>query len=99
MKSPKRVYYQLVLDVSFNPHGTPEEKLEWNLRQIVHDAVNNGTLTEETEATVERYSYLVKKSKSSPKKTTKTPKPVGWWEPLHTITVAELNRRLSHPEL
>jgi hypothetical protein len=59
--------YQLVLNVSIDPHGTTPDELQRVLHEVVQDAVNNGTLTGETEATVEHYDYSVK-LKRYPKK-------------------------------
>jgi hypothetical protein len=58
--------YQLVLNVSFDPQGTTPSELEHNLHQVVKDAVNNGTLTGETPATVEHYDYSVKQKAAKP---------------------------------
>ena len=55
----KTANYRLTLDVFFNPNGTLPEDLAHNMRQIVRDAVSNGTLTGETPATVEEYSFTV----------------------------------------
>ena len=49
----------MVLDVEFDPQGTPKTDLEHNLNQVIRDAVNNGTLTGETAATVEKYHFAV----------------------------------------
>ena len=55
----KTISYRLTLDVEFDPNGTLPEDLKHNLNQVIRDAVNNGTLTGETPATVEKYSYTV----------------------------------------
>lgn len=55
----KLLKYRLTLDVDFDPQGTTKKQLERNLNQVIKDAVNNGTLTGETEATVEHYSFTV----------------------------------------
>jgi hypothetical protein len=57
----KTLKYRLTLDVEFDPQGTDPRDLEHNLYQVVRDAVNNGTLSGETSATVEEYDYSVKK--------------------------------------
>lgn len=56
----KPLKYRLVLTVEFDPQGTTPSDLKHNLHQVVRDAVNNGTLTGETPATVEEYGYSVK---------------------------------------
>jgi hypothetical protein len=58
----KTVKYRLTLNVEIDPCGTPTDVLEHNLNQVIQDAVNNGTLTGETEATVEHYAYSVKRT-------------------------------------
>lgn len=60
----KTFKYRLTLDVEFDPQGVSREELTRNLKQVVRDAVNNGTLTNTTEATVERYSYTVEEVNS-----------------------------------
>jgi hypothetical protein len=50
---------QLVLTVEFEHHDVSKQELVQNLEQIVKDAVNNGTLTGESPAMVEKYSYTV----------------------------------------
>lgn len=55
----KTITYRLTLDVEFDPAGTDERDLKRNLHQVIRDAVNNGTLTGETPATVEKYSVKV----------------------------------------
>lgn len=49
------------MDVEFDPAGTEETDLKHNLNQVVKDALNNGTLTGETPATVEGYSVRIEK--------------------------------------
>ena len=55
------VNYRLTLDVEFDPQGTTPADLKHNLFQVIKDAVNNGTLTGETPATVEGYTFSVKR--------------------------------------
>lgn len=52
--------FRLILDVEIDPQGVPPVDLKHNLHQVVRDAMNNGTLTGETPATVELYNYSVK---------------------------------------
>lgn len=59
----KTMKFRLVLDVEFDPQGATSAELKHNLHQVVRDAVNNGTLTGELPATVERYNYSVKATK------------------------------------
>ena len=47
------------MDVEFNPIGETLPVLKMNMGQVVADAVNNGTLTGESPATVENYSWNV----------------------------------------
>ncbi len=49
------------MDVEFDPAGTEEVDLKHNLNQVVKDALNNGTLTGETPATVEAYHVRIDK--------------------------------------
>jgi len=60
MKTNKPLKYRLTLTVTFAPNGTDPRDLKHNLHQVVRDAMNNGTLTGETPATVEGYEYSVK---------------------------------------
>ncbi len=57
----KTVKYRLTMDVEFDPAGTEEVDLKHNLNQVVKDALNNGTLTGETPATVEAYHVRIDK--------------------------------------
>ena len=61
MKTKK---FRLKLDVEFDPQGTPSDILVRHLNQVVRDATNNGTLTGETPATVEKYEFSVKELRS-----------------------------------
>ena len=55
----KTVTFRLILDVEFDPQGTHPDDLRRNLHQVVRDAVNNGTLTGETPATVETWDCVI----------------------------------------
>lgn len=57
----KTLKYRLILDVEFDPQGTSPEDLRRNLSQVIQDAVNNGTLTRATPATMEKYNYSVRR--------------------------------------
>ena len=59
---------RLTLDVDFDPQGMTTDDLKKNLTRVVHDATNNGTLTGETPATVERYNFKVMVRRSVKKK-------------------------------
>ena len=50
---------RLTLDVEFRPHGVSEKFLKGNMEQVVTDAVNRDTLTGESRAEVEEYSFSV----------------------------------------
>ncbi len=50
---------RLVLNVEFDPQGETAGQLIRNLKQVVKDAANNGTLTGNSPATVEEYGYYV----------------------------------------
>lgn len=56
--------YRLILDVDFDSNGTDPSALERNLKQVVRDSVNNGTLAGETPATVELYDFSVKRRRN-----------------------------------
>lgn len=56
----KTIKFRLTLDVEISPQGETRQTLIRNLQQVVVDAVNNGTLTANTSATVETYSSKVK---------------------------------------
>lgn len=60
MKS-KLLKYRLTLDVEFDPQGAVSADLKHNLFRVVKDAINNGTLSGETPATVEHYAFSVKR--------------------------------------
>ena len=53
------VKLRLVLDVDIDPQGINTSYLKTNLNRVVWHAVNNGTLTGDTPATVELYKYKV----------------------------------------
>lgn len=55
----KTIPLRLILDVEFDPQGESVDTLKRNLSQVVRDAANNGTLTGETAATVEKYTFSV----------------------------------------
>lgn len=57
----KTIKLRLTLTVELDPQGETQATLERNLNQVVRDAVNNGTLTGETAATVEKYFFTVEK--------------------------------------
>jgi hypothetical protein len=50
---------RLILDVDFDPQGVSTSDLKQRLHQVVQDATNNGTLTGDLPATVEKYNYTV----------------------------------------
>lgn len=56
----KTLKFRLTLDVEFDPQGVTDKELRSHLHQVVRDAVNNGTLTGESPATVELYNYSIK---------------------------------------
>ena len=56
----KLTHLRLVLDVKFDPQGVTTKGLKHHVHQVIRDAVNNGTLTGDTPATVEWYDYSVK---------------------------------------
>jgi hypothetical protein len=51
--------FQLVLDVTYNDNGVPENDLRRMLGNVVTHAIDEGLLTGNTEAEVEEYSYRV----------------------------------------
>ena len=61
----KRISFRLKLDVTFDPQGETADQLARRMTQVVKDAVNNGTLTGESPATVEAYDFSVKETKRS----------------------------------
>jgi len=52
--------YRLTLDVEIDPNGETPDHIERQLHRVVSNAVNNGLLTGNTSATVERYEYSIK---------------------------------------
>jgi hypothetical protein len=60
----KTINLCLTLNVEFDPQGVGEVELRKHLAQVVRDAVNNGTLTGETPATVENYDFSITKNRS-----------------------------------
>jgi len=59
----KTIYFQLTLNVAFDPNGTTPAELKANLLQVIKDATSNGTLTGETPATVKQYAVSVNQLK------------------------------------
>lgn len=59
----KEKKFRLTLDVTFDPQGETVLDLKHRLTQVVRDAVNNGTLTGDSPATVEHYDFSVKEIK------------------------------------
>jgi len=55
---------RLTLDVDFDPQGMSTDDLKRNLTRVVHDATNNGTLTGDSPATVEKYNFKVTERRS-----------------------------------
>ena len=51
--------FQLVLDVTYNDNGVPENDLRQMLGNVIMHAIDEGLLTGNTEAEVEEYSYRV----------------------------------------
>ena len=61
----KTLKFKVILNVEFDPQGTSPADLEHNLHQVVNNAVQNGTLTGDTPATVEEYKFSVEQVNSS----------------------------------
>jgi hypothetical protein len=55
----KHRHFRLTLDVEIDPQGETVHDLTRRMHQVVRDAVNNGTLTVDSPATVENYRYSV----------------------------------------
>ena len=53
--------FELLLEVEIDPQGETQESLKRRLNQTVKDAVNNGTLTGDSPATVEHYSVSIRR--------------------------------------
>ena len=70
----KTMKFKLTLVVEFDPQGCTAEDLKHNMHQVVTRSVNDGTLTGELPATVERYSYSVKRIGGPRKKIRRIPK-------------------------
>jgi len=76
----KIIKYRLVLDVDFDPQGNKRpflgsnrvlrKDLKHNLYRIMREALNNGTLTGETDAVVDTYKFSVKERRQRKKKST-----------------------------
>jgi hypothetical protein len=64
----KTIHLQLVLDVEFDPQGDTVQELTSKMNQVVRNAVNNGTLTGDSPATVEKHFYTVKEIKPKAKR-------------------------------
>lgn len=56
----QKLNLQLTLDVTYITRGVSERELKENLEQMVRDALNNGTLTGETEAEVDDWKLKIK---------------------------------------
>jgi hypothetical protein len=56
---PKLIKLRLVLDVDIDPQGENVEHFEGQLNRIVRSAIDNGFLTGESEATVEKCDFKV----------------------------------------
>lgn len=50
---------RLILDVDFDPQGVDRDTLVRQMHDVVNRAVNDGTLTGDTPATVEHYNFKV----------------------------------------
>lgn len=50
---------RLTLNLDLNPQGESVNTLKYGLNRVIQTAIDNGTLTGETEATVEHYSFTV----------------------------------------
>lgn len=50
---------RLILDVDFDPQGVDRDTLVRQMHDVVNRAVNDGTLTGDTPATVESYNFKV----------------------------------------
>lgn len=59
---------RLTLNVAFNPNGVKTPLLKEHLLQVVKDAVNNGTLTGESPAEVETYTFKITEIRRKHKK-------------------------------
>ena len=60
----KIIKLRLTLDLELDPQGMTIDQLKDRIYQMVRDAVNNGTLTGDTPATVEHYTASVKQLRS-----------------------------------
>ena len=68
--------FRLTIDVDFDPQGVSREGLQRNLNRLIQDAVNNGTLTGDSPATVEHYSFKISRPPTK-KRSVKTCKQCG----------------------
>ena len=67
---------RLVLDLDIDPQGTATANLKDRVTHVVHDAVDNGTLTGSWPATVEKYHFKVTVRRNK-KRSVKTCKKCG----------------------
>ncbi len=76
----KTIHLRLILDVNFDPNGVDRDTLVRQMHDVVNRAVNDGTLTGETPATVEHYNFKVvkrRRKKRSVKKCKKCGSPLN----------------------
>lgn len=59
--------YRLTLNVELDPQGETSNHLKRQLQRVVSNAVNQGLLTGNTAATVEKYDYTIAEVKSKVK--------------------------------
>lgn len=55
----KTMEFRLTLNVAFDPQGETANDLKRRMCRVVKDALNNGTLTGDSGATVERFDFEV----------------------------------------
>lgn len=55
----KTIKLKLILEIEIDPQGETKDTLIHNLHRIVRDAMDNGTVTGETPATVENYEVTI----------------------------------------
>jgi hypothetical protein len=56
----KTVKFKLTFNVEIDPQGEPVEDLRLKMMRVAWNALNNGTLTGDSPATVEGYNFDVK---------------------------------------
>lgn len=56
---PKEVNFQVTLNVQIDPQGTPVDVLKRTIINVINHSLDVGTLTGESEATVENYHFSV----------------------------------------